>query len=77
MMQPDTPEDENERYRILVNAEEQYSLWRADLPVPAGWKDIGFEGTRDECSAHVDTIWTDMRPLSLRKRMANADTPAD
>lgn len=56
-------------YRVLVNDEEQYSLWPAHLTVPAGWRTEGPTGTRDECSAYVDTVWTDMRPKSLREHM--------
>jgi MbtH protein len=57
-------------YQVLVNEEEQYSLWPATHEVPAGWRPDGFRGTKDECSAHVDEVWTDMRPRSLRERMA-------
>jgi MbtH protein len=55
--------------KVLVNHEEQYSLWPDFLDVPAGWKDTGVAGTKDECLAYVDEVWTDMRPLSLRKQM--------
>ena len=53
-------------FTVVVNHEEQYSVWPVDRPVPAGWREAGFTGTRDECLAHVDEVWTDMRPLSLR-----------
>ncbi|WP_246001539.1 MbtH family protein [Allorhizocola rhizosphaerae] len=43
-----------------MNDEGQYSLWPADLEVPAGWRPDGTTGSRDECSAHVDEVWTDM-----------------
>ncbi|MGX7828085.1 MbtH family protein [Actinokineospora sp. 24-640] len=56
-------------YRVLVNAEDQYSLWPAHLDIPAGWTFEGTEGPRDACTAHVDQIWTDMRPRTLRERM--------
>ncbi|HEY0637720.1 MAG TPA: MbtH family NRPS accessory protein [Pseudonocardiaceae bacterium] len=59
------------RYQVLINDEEQYSLWPAHNEVPAGWRPVGREGTRDECSAYVDQVWTDMRPRSLREQMAN------
>ncbi|BDH12173.1 MULTISPECIES: MbtH family protein [Streptomyces] len=61
--------DENARYQVLRNDEDQYSLWLADLEIPAGWHAVGKEGTQDECSAYVDEVWTDMRPRSLRERM--------
>ncbi|GAA3039155.1 MbtH family protein [Actinokineospora globicatena] len=56
-------------FQVLVNDEDQYSLWPADREIPAGWRADGFTGTKDECSAHVDEVWTDMRPRSLREAM--------
>lgn len=56
-------------YRVLINDEDQYSLWPAHLDVPAGWRPDGPTGTREECSAYVDEVWTDMRPRSLRDHM--------
>jgi len=60
-------EDEVGRYVVLVNDEEQYSLWPAAKMVPAGWRPVGKEGSEQECMAFVDEVWTDMRPLSLRR----------
>ncbi len=57
------------RYRVVMNAEEQYSIWLADRELPAGWNAEGVEGSREECLAHIGEVWTDMRPLSLRLRM--------
>ena len=54
---------------VVVNDEEQYSFWPADREPPAGWRRTGFTGTEDECLAHVEEIWTDMRPASLRRWM--------
>ncbi len=59
--------DEERTYSVVVNHEEQYSIWFADWQVPAGWKDAGFRGTRKECFQFIEEVWTDMRPLSLRK----------
>ncbi|MEV0414749.1 MbtH family NRPS accessory protein [Streptomyces sp. NPDC050448] len=59
-------------YRVVRNDEEQYSIWRADRELPAGWHAEGTAGTRQECLDHIGTVWTDMRPLSLRRRMAEA-----
>jgi len=56
-------------YRVLVNDEEQYSLWPAHLDIPAGWRTEGPTGTQEECSAYVDEAWTDMRPRTLREHM--------
>jgi MbtH protein len=61
-------EDEDKRiYKVVVNHEEQYSIWLADRPIPAGWRDEGTQGTKAECLAHISEVWTDMRPLSLRR----------
>ena len=62
-------------YRVVVNHEEQYSIWPADRDNPGGWRDAGKTGTKDECLAFVDEVWTDMRPLSLRRAMATDGTP--
>ncbi len=53
----------------MVNHEEQYSIWPADRENPAGWRDEGCSGLKEECLTHIKEVWTDMRPLSLRKRM--------
>jgi MbtH protein len=66
-------EDPGQTYRVLVNAQEQYSLWPSDLDVPAGWQDTGKSGTKAECAAYVDEVWTDMRPRSLREQMDEDD----
>lgn len=54
------------RYRVVVNHEEQYSLFPVDRDLPGGWRAEGTQGTRAECLAHIDDVWTDMRPLSAR-----------
>jgi MbtH protein len=56
------------QYKVVVNHEEQYSPWPAERSSPAGWTDAGKSGTRQECLAYIDEVWTDMRPLSLRER---------
>jgi MbtH protein len=63
--------DENDRriFKVVVNHEEQYSIWFADRETPPGWSDAGKEGTKAECLAFIQTIWTDMRPKSLRDLM--------
>jgi MbtH protein len=55
--------------RVVVNLEEQYSIWPIDRDVPAGWSEAGMSGTKDECLAFIERVWTDMRPLSLRRAM--------
>lgn len=62
--------DDEGVFQVLVNDEEQYSLWPADKEVPAGWRGDGMKGSREECMRHVDEVWMDMRPRSLRERMA-------
>jgi len=62
-------QDESDLYIVLVNEEEQYSLWLKDNDIPAGWKAVGKEGTRAECGAYVNEVWKDMRPRSLRLHM--------
>lgn len=57
-------------YQVLVNSEGQYSLWPLHIEVPTGWQPDGTTGTKEECSAHVDEVWTDMRPRSLREQMS-------
>ncbi|MFE4977913.1 MbtH family protein [Kitasatospora sp. NPDC056651] len=63
-------------YRVVRNEEEQYSIWWADRDLPAGWTAEGTVGSQDECLTHIDAVWTDMRPLSLRRRMEEAATAA-
>lgn len=56
-------------YKVVVNNEEQYSIWPADREPPLGWKEAGKEGSKQECLDYINEAWTDMRPLSLRKKM--------
>ncbi|HKO36257.1 MAG TPA: MbtH family protein [Pyrinomonadaceae bacterium] len=56
-------------YKVVVNHEEQYSIWPADRENALGWNDAGKTGTKEECLAYIKEVWTDMRPLSLRKKM--------
>jgi MbtH protein len=56
-------------YKAVLNHEQQYSIWPADRANALGWQDAGKSGTREECLAHIKEVWTDMRPLSLRKKM--------
>jgi MbtH protein len=59
-------------YKVVVNHEEQYSIWPAHKENPLGWRDGGKTGTKAECLQYVKEVWTDMRPLSLRKKMEQA-----
>jgi MbtH protein len=58
--------DSSERFCVVLNDEEQYSVWFTDRELPAGWQDAGFEGSRAECLEHIEQVWTDMRPRSVR-----------
>lgn len=57
-------------YNVVVNDEEQYSIWFADRALPDGWRAEGTTGTRRECLDHIERVWTDMRPRSVRERLA-------
>ncbi|WP_394842173.1 MbtH family protein [Pendulispora brunnea] len=61
--------DDTTTYKVVVNHEEQYSIWPEYRDNPLGWRDAGKSGTKSECLDHIATVWTDMRPLSLRKQM--------
>jgi MbtH protein len=61
-------DEEGIRYKVVVNHEEQYSIWPADRETPRGWVDAGKTGPKDECLAYIREVWTDMRPLSLRRQ---------
>jgi len=54
-------------YTVVVNHEEQYSIWPEGRDIPDGWRSLGVSGTEAECLDHIEQIWTDMRPLSLRQ----------
>src|SRR5437588_5826446 len=56
-------------YKAVVNHEEQYSIWPAERENALGWRDAGKSGSKAECLAYIKEVWTDMRPLSLRKKM--------
>lgn len=65
----DNENEDTTIYKVVVNHEEQYSIWPADRENPLGWNDAGKSGLKAECLAYIKEVWTDMRPLSLRKRM--------
>lgn len=66
-----TDTEDTRSYVVVLNDEEQYSIWFADRDLPAGWRAEGTEGSRQQCLEHIDTVWTDMRPASVRERMAS------
>lgn len=65
-------DDEEATFHVVVNLEEQYSIWPAQREIPAGWKTVGQTGKKAECLAYIEKVWTDMRPLSLRQKMEEA-----
>lgn len=65
-------QSDNRVYRVVLNDEEQYSIWDADRELPAGWRAEGTEGARQDCLDRIEEVWTDMRPASLRRRMEQA-----
>lgn len=66
-------DDDNDTiYLVVVNHEEQYSIWPEYREIPNGWQTVGKSGNKAECLAYIDEVWTDMRPLSLRKQMEEA-----
>jgi len=64
-----TSESKEPGYIVVINHEEQYSIWPDFKDLPAGWRDAGFRGIKSACLEHINMVWTDMRPLSLRKKM--------
>lgn len=62
-------EDENKEFVVVIDKEEMYSIWPADRELPLGWKEEGFKGTKRKCINYIEEVWTDLRPLSLRKMM--------
>lgn len=64
--------EDNTIYKVVVNHEEQYSIWPVEKENALGWKDAGKSGTKAACLAYIKDVWTDMRPLSLRKTMVAA-----
>ena len=65
-------EEDTTTYKVVVNHEEQYSIYPDYKGNPLGWKDVSKSGTKQECLDYIDEVWTDMRPLSLRKKMEEA-----
>ncbi|WP_339413596.1 MbtH family protein [Pseudomonas sp. EA_35y_Pfl2_R5] len=57
------------RFLVVVNHEEQYSIWPDYKEVPEGWRAVDKQGTKEECLAYIESVWTDMRPLSLRQAL--------
>jgi MbtH protein len=69
-------DEDGQTYKVVVNHEEQYSIWPTDRDLPAGWRDAGKSGSRTECLAHIKEVWVDMRPLSVRESLKRAAAQA-
>ncbi len=67
----DVNDEDKTIYKVVLNHEKQYSIWPKDRSNALGWFDEGKTGSKKECLDHIDTVWTDMRPLSLQKHMQN------
>jgi MbtH protein len=63
-------QDDLRIYKVVLNHEEQYSIWFDGRDNPLGWRDAGRKGTKQECLQYIKEVWTDMRPLSLREQMS-------
>lgn len=59
--------DEDGVFEVVMNSEEQYSIWPSEREIPVGWKLVGFSGRKSDCLAHIGTVWTDITPLSARR----------
>lgn len=64
-------DDEQALFEVVINDEEQYSIWPQGRELPLGWRAVGSSGTKSECLAHITNVWSDMRPRSLRDAMAS------
>jgi MbtH protein len=62
-------DDDESVFNVVMNHEEQYSIWPSEREIPAGWRAVGKTGKKKECLEYIEQVWTDMRPLSLRQRM--------
>ena len=69
-MNHDDEADDTTTYKVVVNHEEQYSIWPVERENPPGWRDVGKVAPKADCLAYINDVWTDMRPLSLRRAMA-------
>lgn len=70
-------QDDQTIYKVVVNHEEQYSIWPVDRENPLGWQDAGRQGLKADCLAYIKEVWTDMRPLSLRQHMEKVAQASD
>ena len=67
------PRENESTYRVVINQDEQYSIWPEERACPEGWRDAGVRGAKADCLAHIQRVWTDLRPISLQKAMEESD----
>ena len=68
-MNTSIPTENIKTYVVLINGEEQYSIWPSGKKIPDGWSEAGKSGPKEECLSYVEEVWVDMRPLSLREKL--------
>ncbi len=71
-MSDERPDWQDGQLQVVVNHEEQYSIWPIDREIPLGWRAVGKSGPKAECLEYIQEVWTDMRPLSLREKMKSS-----
>lgn len=71
-----TEPSETRVFRVVVNDDEQYSIWPADKALPNGWSPVGTEGPKRTCLKYIQKVWTDMRPRSVRQQLERIGEPA-
>lgn len=59
--------DSQEIWQVVINLEDQYSIWPVRKKIPYGWNEVGRSGTKEECLSYIKEVWTDMRPRSLKE----------
>ena len=67
------PENDTTEFNVVINDEEQYSIWPVGRDIPAGWRAVGVSGNKPRCLEYIEQVWTDMRPRSLREAMRSAN----
>ncbi len=73
-MEYDQNDYDQQQYKVVVNDEDQYTIWPSDRDNAIGWYDEGYAGSKRECLAHIDEVWRDMRPRSIRERKVGGST---
>ncbi|WP_339925216.1 MbtH family NRPS accessory protein [uncultured Cyclobacterium sp.] len=66
-------EEEKNLFLVVINHEEQYSIWPHEKVIPNGWRAEGQEGTKEKCLEYIEKVWTNMQPLSVRKVLESAE----